>query len=179
MSRFIAQKIHLQKKIVDVGIFLQFCLMNGYCPFFVSTLNISCMTSSFSRFIAQKIHLQRKIADVSIFCNSAKHTVSSSHFSCHLLYITGILKYFKVDIQYCLKLNSNLLWLEFFLMAKLIGNSFAQKLGDNLYAINFEWVYLLHLMWIWQPLLNNFDFDWSAHDSTGWLKNQHRLSCRR
>ena len=77
------------------------------------------------------------------------------------------------------KLNSNLLWLEFFLMAKLIGNSFAQKLGDNLYAINFEWVYLLHLMWIWQPLLNNFDFDWSAHDSTGWLKNQHRLSCRR
>ena len=137
-------------------------------------------------FHCTEIHLQRKIADVSIFCNSATHTVSLSQwvklhedFSCHLLYITGILKYFKVDIQYCLKLNSNLLWLEFFLMAKLIGNSFAQKLGDNLYAINFEWVYLLHLMWIWQPLLNNFDFDWSAHDSTGWLKNQHRLSCRR
>ena len=29
--------------------------------------------------------------------------------------------------------------MEFFLIAKLIGNSFAQKLvGDNLYAINFE-----------------------------------------
>lgn len=143
----------------------------------VLSLYKNCMTSSFSRFIAQKIHLQRKIADVSIFCNSATHTVSSSQWV--NLPPTGILKYFKVDIQYCLKLNSNLLWLEFFLMAKLIGNSFAQKLGDNLYAINFEWVYLLHLMWIWQPLLNNFDFDWSAPDSTGWLKNQHRLSCRR